>query len=148
MLSHRWQVDLQLPVASTCGESMSIHSRRNWLCDMTYCLVLEDGCEVANDVDHAKYETVLRTHSEVRSVCITSDRLCFSHFCEEVVHGTEAADLVARRVYSVHEHEDDCKENSSMGAGPCSEYVQFARVADELTSRKVMLPAFRRLRHR
>lgn len=73
----------------------------------TYSLVLEYGSEVANDVNDAKYDAVLRADGQVRAVSIARDRVLRRDCGEKVMHASGRADLVRSSVDGEDENEDD-----------------------------------------
>ena len=79
-------------------------------------LVLEYRCKIADDVDHAEYEAVLRAHRHVRPVCVAGDRGRRRRGLQKLVHACGRADLGGGRVDGEDEGEDDGEEDGRVGA--------------------------------
>lgn len=60
-------------------------------CALPISLILEDGCEVANKVDNAENQAVLGSHGQVRSMCVTGNRVGDRRLGEETIHGGGAS---------------------------------------------------------
>ena len=82
----------------------------------THSLVLEDGGEVADDVDDAEDDAVLGAHGEVGALGVARDGLLGGGLGEEGVHRAERADLLARGVDGEDEHEDDGEKDRGVRA--------------------------------
>ena len=79
-------------------------------------LVLEHSREVANDVDHAEDQPVLRAHRHVRPVRVAGDRGRRRRGLQKLVHARGRADLGGGRVDGEDEGEDDGEEDGRVGA--------------------------------
>jgi hypothetical protein len=74
-------------------------------------LILEDRCEIANDVDHAKNQPVLRPHSDVGAMSIAGYGTRRGSSGQEFMHLCGGADLGGSGIDSEDEGENDGKQD-------------------------------------
>jgi hypothetical protein len=79
-------------------------------------LILEDGCEVANNIDYAKDESVFRPHGDIRAMCITRHGTVNGSRRQQFVHPREGTNLGGSGIYSEDERKNDRKQDRCMSA--------------------------------
>ena len=75
------------------------------------CLVLKDCREIANDIDHAENEPILRPHSYIRAMCIAGHRIIFRSRRQQFVHLRGRTNLGGSGIDSEDERENDRKQD-------------------------------------
>ena len=83
---------------------------------ITYGLVLEDGGEVANDIDHSEDEAILRAHCEIGSMSVAGHWCLGRDIGEKLVHRRRRADLRRSGIDCEHEDENNGEKDASMCA--------------------------------